>query len=70
MGWKDREEDPPVVLRGKIEAKTPKAILFDYDFGDKPEWMPRSQIVDMQEEGEEWVVTVKAWWAKKVGWQP
>ncbi len=55
---------------GFIEVTSAKAILFQADDWDSPEWLPRSQI-EIREtctEDSPAVVAIKGWLLNKNGW--
>jgi hypothetical protein len=65
--------DDWIELHGHIEATSMKAILFQADYWEKAEWLPRSQIEIIsqgkdEEDREQFTVRVKEWLARKNGW--
>lgn len=53
------------------KAETEKAILVEAEIFDEPTWIPQSQIQEESEvwkKGDEGLLVVSEWWAKKQGW--
>lgn len=60
-----------VEFEGVLEGSSAKAILFQADFWDKAEWIPRSQcelVMKVDGVNQECTVYVRRWLAKKNGW--
>lgn len=50
---------------------TDKAILVSAPDFDEPRWIPQSMVhddSDVWEKGDEGILIVQEWWAKKQGW--
>ena len=65
-------DDEWVTLEGTVEITSAKAVLFNGVNFDQPEWLPRSQIEIVEEAtrpGELTLLRVKAWLARKHGWE-
>jgi hypothetical protein len=68
-----RDEEPDLELHGKTTGKaSAKAIEFQADEWDQPEWLPKSQVtvvpdVEPEEHGA-CTVFIKQWLARKNGW--
>jgi hypothetical protein len=62
-----RQEAEPETVYGEIKFSTPKAVLFKSIMMEKEVWIPRSQIEEMEQEDDLWMLKVKAWFVKKEG---
>lgn len=65
-------EHDDVEFEGNIEQTSAKAFLFQADFWDKPEWIPKSQcdMVPMPDSDTQGRCTmyIRRWLAKKNKW--
>jgi len=62
-----RDEEPPIVLAGKVVATSPKAVLVRV--GDLEAWFPKSQVEDLEDavRDEEVEFECPAWLAREKG---
>ena len=59
-------------FEGVITGSSSKAVLFQGDFWDKPEWVPRSQCEIVPQSSDEQgraILYVNNWLVKKNGWE-
>jgi hypothetical protein len=66
-----KKQDEWLEYEGTIERQTEKAILFWRAGQDKPEWMPKSQLVILEPSSPEHpqaVIKVTKWIAGQKGW--
>lgn len=66
------KDDEWIELEGIVETSTAKALLFNGVNMDEPAWIPKSQCEIASEaarSGELTTLRVKAWIARKNGWE-
>lgn len=66
MGY--RPGDPTVTLAASIEHQTAKAYLISPTLGGDNVWIPKSQVVSMEQvDTDEWEFTITQWIADRNG---
>lgn len=65
-----RYEAPDVEFEGDfLDGSSSKSFLFQGDYWNEPDWIPRSQSEILERDGARGKIRVRGWLAKKNGWE-